>query len=133
MPKNIIVCCDGTGNEVEANLSNVLKLYRIVRRNEDQVVFYHPGVGTISDSEPWSRLKSDALGVWGLVTGYGLDEDQYKDGITQKTPQIIPALRLLDSKSQWLTLWARSPFELIEMFLLVLKGMLGGAISVMRC
>src|SRR4051812_33066442 len=53
--------------------------------------------------------------------------DQYKDGITQKTPQIIPALRLLDSKSGWLTLWARSPFELIEMFLLVFMGMLGGA------
>jgi len=75
MPKNIIVCCDGTGNQVEANLSNVLKLYRIVRRNEDQVVFYHPGVGTISDSEAWSRFKSDAVGVWGLLTGYGLDED----------------------------------------------------------
>jgi uncharacterized protein (DUF2235 family) len=75
MPKNIVLCCDGTGNEVEANLSNVLKLFRIARKNEEQVVFYHPGVGTISDSEPWSRLKSDALGVWGLVTGYGLDED----------------------------------------------------------
>src|SRR5580704_9033977 len=75
MPKNIVLCCDGTGNEVEANLSNVLKLFRIVRKNEEQVVFYHPGVGTISDSERWSRLKSDALGVWGLLTGYGLDED----------------------------------------------------------
>ena len=58
--------------------------------------------------------------------------DQYKDGITMKTPQIIPALRLLDSKSPLLTLWARSPFQLIEMFLLVCMGMLGGAISVMR-
>jgi hypothetical protein len=59
--------------------------------------------------------------------------DQYKDGITRKTPQIIPALRLLDSDSKWLTLWARSPFELIEMFLLVCMGLLGGVISVMRC
>ena len=58
--------------------------------------------------------------------------EQYRDGITQKTPQIIPALRLLDSDSRWLTLWARSPFELVEMFLLVFMGMLGGAISVMR-
>ncbi len=33
--------------------------------------------------------------------------DQYKDGITQKVPQIIPALRLLDSNVGWLTLWAR--------------------------
>ncbi len=59
--------------------------------------------------------------------------DSYEDGITQKAPQIIPALRLLDSKSEWLTLWARSPFELIEMFLLVCMGLLGGVISVMRC
>jgi hypothetical protein len=59
--------------------------------------------------------------------------DQYKDGITRKSPQIIPALRLLDSHSPMLTLWARSPFELIEMFLLVCMGLLGGVISVMRC
>ena len=58
--------------------------------------------------------------------------DNYKDGITQKSPQIIPALRLLESESKLVTLWARSPFELIEMFLLVCMGMLGGAISVMR-
>jgi hypothetical protein len=39
----------------------------------------------------------------------------------------------LDSDSTLLTLWARSPFELIEMFLLVCMGLLGGVISVMRC
>ena len=59
--------------------------------------------------------------------------DQYRDGITRKAPQIIPALRLLDSDSPLLTLWARSPFELVEMFLLVCMGLLGGVISVMRC
>ena len=73
MAKNIIICCDGTGNEIESNLSNVLKLFRIVRKTENQIVFYHPGVGTISSSDPWSRLKSNALGVFGLMTGYGLD------------------------------------------------------------
>ena len=59
--------------------------------------------------------------------------DKYKDGMTQKTPQIIPALRLLDSHSKLVKLWARSPFELIEMFLLVCMGVLGGMISVIRC
>jgi len=59
--------------------------------------------------------------------------DQYRDGITRKSPQLIPALRLLDSQSPLLTLWARSPFELVEMFLLVCMGLLGGVISVMRC
>jgi hypothetical protein len=59
--------------------------------------------------------------------------DQYKDGITRSSPQIIPTLRFLDSSSPLLTLWARSPFELVEMFLLVVMGLLGGVISVMRC
>lgn len=75
MPKNIVLCCDGTGNEIEANLSNVLKLFRIARKDAEQVVYYHPGIGTISSSDAWSRLKSNALGVWGLLTGYGLDEN----------------------------------------------------------
>ena len=48
MSKNIVICCDGTGNEVNANLSNVLKLYRILRKDEDQLVFYDPGIGTLS-------------------------------------------------------------------------------------
>ncbi len=90
MPKNIVICCDGTGNEIEANLSNVLKLFRILRKSDDQVVYYNPGVGTISSSDPWSRLKSEALGILGLMTGYGLDAnildayrfllDEYEDG-----------------------------------------------------
>ena len=75
MSKNIVLCCDGTGNEIEANLSNVLKLYRIVRKTDEQVVYYDPGIGTISSSDPWSRLKSNTLGVLGLLTGYGLDEN----------------------------------------------------------
>jgi Uncharacterized alpha/beta hydrolase domain (DUF2235) len=32
MSKNIIVCCDGTGNEISENISNVLKLYRTLRK-----------------------------------------------------------------------------------------------------
>jgi uncharacterized protein (DUF2235 family) len=34
MPKNIIICSDGTGNEIEANLSNVLKLYRVLIKDD---------------------------------------------------------------------------------------------------
>ncbi len=33
MSKNIVICYDGTGNEVEGNLSNVLKL---LYRSEEQ-------------------------------------------------------------------------------------------------
>lgn len=90
MPKNIVILCDGTGNEIEANLSNVLKLYRTLQKSDKQVVFYDPGVGTLSSSDPWSRLKSNVYKVLGLATGYGLDDnvldayrfllDHYDDG-----------------------------------------------------
>ncbi|TDR23487.1 DUF2235 domain-containing protein [Marinicella litoralis] len=81
MPKNIIICCDGTGNEIKENLSNVLKLFRVLNKNQSQVVYYDPGIGTISNSSAWARLKNHAKGIFGLATGYGLDDnvlDAYK-------------------------------------------------------
>ena len=34
MPKNIVVCLDGTGNQFQADsLSNVAKLYRVIERD----------------------------------------------------------------------------------------------------
>ena len=75
MPKSIVVCCDGTGNEIKENQSNVLKFFRILEKDESQVVFYDPGVGTISNSGAWAVLKNKAKGVFGLITGYGLDDN----------------------------------------------------------
>jgi uncharacterized protein (DUF2235 family) len=75
MSKNIVICCDGTGNEVKANLSNVLKLFRIVQKNEEQRVYYGPGIGTLGNDDPWSRVKQNTKAVFGLATGYGLDAE----------------------------------------------------------
>jgi uncharacterized protein (DUF2235 family) len=48
MPKNIVICCDGTGNEFNPQSnSNVVKLYSTLVINQDQVCYYHPGVGTM--------------------------------------------------------------------------------------
>ena len=90
MTRNIVICCDGTGNEIEANLSNVLKLYRVLTKNTEQVVFYDPGVGTMSSTDPWSRWKAKVRSVWGLATGWGIDDnvldayrflvEHYRDG-----------------------------------------------------
>lgn len=30
MPKNIVICCDGTGNEFDEQNSNVIKLYKML-------------------------------------------------------------------------------------------------------
>ena len=75
MPKNIVICCDGTGNEINTTISNVLKLYRVLEKDEGQRVYYRPGVGTIGLQSTWQRLKQETYGVLGLATGAGLDED----------------------------------------------------------
>jgi uncharacterized protein (DUF2235 family) len=92
--KNIVVCCDGTGNEIGENISNVLKLYRVLRKTgktePQQAVYYNSGVGTLARPDPWTKFRQDAVMVLGLATGYGLDDnilsayqfliDQYQDG-----------------------------------------------------
>ena len=75
MPRNIVICCDGTGNEIGETISNVLKLYRILTKAKDQRVYYNPGVGTIGLQNAWQRFKQRVAAVFGLATGYGLDDD----------------------------------------------------------
>lgn len=74
-PRNILICCDGTGNEVSGDLSNVLKLFRMADKDEGQRVFYDPGVGTIGSDNAWEQLRTKAKGVFGLATGAGLDDN----------------------------------------------------------
>lgn len=77
--RNLIICCDGTGNEISENISNVLKLYRCLRKTEKtsprQLVYYDPGVGTLARPDPWHRLKQNFNAILGLATGYGLDDN----------------------------------------------------------
>jgi uncharacterized protein (DUF2235 family) len=78
-PKNLVICCDGTGNEISENISNVLKLYRCLRKTDKthprQMVFYDPGVGTVTEPSTWNRWKANIKLVLGLATGYGLDDN----------------------------------------------------------
>jgi len=47
MPKNIVVCCDGTGNEFGRNNTNVVDLFNVIEKDSPkQIAFYDPGVGT---------------------------------------------------------------------------------------
>src|SRR5690349_17016475 len=73
MSKNIIICCDGTGNQFGEVNSNVVKLFTMLDKSaSDQVAFYDPGVGTMSDPNvitPWSKYFSKLLG---LAFGRGL-------------------------------------------------------------
>lgn len=76
MPKNIVICCDGTANEFAADRTNVIKLYSALRHDTpDQVAFYHPGLGTM---EPFGALSPATrwfTRVLGMAVGYGLQND----------------------------------------------------------
>lgn len=75
MPKDIVICCDGTGNEIGANISNVLKLFRVADKDDQQRIYYHPGLGTVGLQSSWGRFKQQVRGLFGLAFGAGLDED----------------------------------------------------------
>ena len=73
MAKNIVVCCDGTGNEYGENNTNVVDMYEPVLRNQEQVAYYDPGVGTFS---VFGRVLGKKIGVMmGQGFGYGLTEN----------------------------------------------------------
>lgn len=73
--RNLVLLCDGTNNEVKQDLTNVLKLYRIAVRGEEQLVFYDPGIGTIGLNRDWSHLRQGMSALFGLATGWGLDDN----------------------------------------------------------
>ncbi|MFN0012192.1 MAG: DUF2235 domain-containing protein [Phycisphaerales bacterium] len=49
MAKNIVICCDGTGNQVSTDSTNVMRLWSTLVLDQQQLGFYDPGVGTLGD------------------------------------------------------------------------------------
>src|SRR5688572_26426384 len=81
MPKNIVICCDGTGNEVNANeFTNVVKLYRRLSREDParQINYYDPGLGTLGTPGFRTRTFTSITRLIGLAFGYGI-HDNVKD------------------------------------------------------
>ena len=59
MSKNMVLCCDGTGNGFDnpENDSNVVKLYNTLAIGPKQIAYYHPGVGTMGAPNARNRLE----------------------------------------------------------------------------
>lgn len=79
MGKNIVICYDGTSNEYKENNTNVVRTFEAIVRDDRQIGFYDPGVGTLSIfGRRFGRLTGIALG---LMFGYGIKgniEDGYE-------------------------------------------------------
>ena len=72
MAKNIVICCDGTGNEFGDNNSNVVNLYSsLIIDGTRQVGYYHPGVGTMGAPTDTNRVSRQWSVVKGLAFGAG--------------------------------------------------------------
>ncbi len=70
--KNIVICCDGTGNAYGDCNSNVVKLYATLDINDKQIGYYHPGVGTMGAPTADNKLEEEWTIVKGLAFGAGL-------------------------------------------------------------
>jgi len=58
MPRNIVLCLDGTSNQYSATNTNVIKLYAMLdRRRIDQLSYYQTGIGTFPPPGVWGRFK----------------------------------------------------------------------------
>ncbi len=75
VPKNIVICLDGTGGQLRARAnSNAVLLFQILDLDdpERQVGYYDPGVGTFSSPGAWTPLGRWLTRLLGLAFGLGL-------------------------------------------------------------
>jgi uncharacterized protein (DUF2235 family) len=76
MPRNIVVCCDGTANEFTKNNTNVVKLYSTLEHDPaTQLRFYHPGLGTMEPEGALTTFSRKVTKLLGMALGYRLSND----------------------------------------------------------
>jgi uncharacterized protein (DUF2235 family) len=76
MPKNVVLCCDGTANEFARDRTNVVKLfYTLIHEPIRQVAYYHPGLGTMEPAGALTTFGRSVTKLLGQAIGYGLEAD----------------------------------------------------------
>ena len=78
-PKNIVICCDGTGDEFGPTNSNVVRLYTTLDLDHQtaQVAYYHPGVGTMGAPTARNRIEKQWTRLTGLAFGAGFRDNVF--------------------------------------------------------
>jgi uncharacterized protein (DUF2235 family) len=57
-PRNLVLCCDGTTNQIASEPTNVMLLWQALIRDAGQICYYDPGVGTLGHAQAitmWRR------------------------------------------------------------------------------
>jgi uncharacterized protein (DUF2235 family) len=68
----IVLCLDGTANEPEAGVTNVARIFDVAVKDERQLAFYHPGVGTMGARGAFTAPGQALSRAAGLVAGFGI-------------------------------------------------------------
>ena len=80
--RNLVIFCDGTGNELKARANtNVIKLHEMTLDDTTQTCFYLPGVGTRGSSRALTPIGRITTRLAGLAFGYGAKQNVV-DGYT---------------------------------------------------
>jgi uncharacterized protein (DUF2235 family) len=73
MPRNLILCCDGTNNEFGPENTNVVRLVQSLDRDPGrQLLYYDPGLGTLPEPGAFWKAQKWISEVFGLAFGAGL-------------------------------------------------------------
>lgn len=75
MPKNIVICCDGTNGQFSLHNTNVVRLYSLLDHDPSrQRASYDPGLGTMGAIGAWTPWAEKFTRLLGLAFGYGLKD-----------------------------------------------------------
>lgn len=73
--RNLVLCLDGTANEPESGSTNVARLFDLAVKDDSQLTYYDPGVGTMGARGAVTRLGKTATRWAGLIGGHGVKEN----------------------------------------------------------
>ncbi|OCB55644.1 hypothetical protein A5722_16990 [Mycobacterium vulneris] len=75
VPRNLIICLDGTSNGPETGATNVSRMYDIAQKSDDQLCYYDAGVGTMGARGALTLFGQTWTKAAGLIAGFGLSEN----------------------------------------------------------
>lgn len=75
MGRNLVLCLDGTSNEPEADTTNVARIFETTVKDDGQLVFYDPGVGTMGARGAVTPMGKRMTRAAGLVAGFGIKDN----------------------------------------------------------
>ncbi len=76
MPRNLVVCLDGTDNQFSAHNTNVVRLFQALAHSPTtQIAYYDPGVGTIWEPGTLSKTSQKVQMLLGLAFGLGVSQN----------------------------------------------------------